>query len=240
MRHPALLLLPAALCLAAQDDLSAQLTRVQGLGSDTLRDLQARLALSGAPEAARVYHEAHVTYALVNQRRGADTKAAEAQVERALKALGGRKDADALALQGALVTQKMSFSPASAMTLAPRASGLYEAALKAEPANPRALLLHGIYVLHTPAFFGGGAERALPLLEGAVKAATAEASTPAPDPWAPRWGRIEALAWLAIAQAQARQGAEAEATLAAARNLDPTHGLLRYATSRVASVKAKG
>lgn len=235
MRTASPFLLPAVLALSAQEDLPAQLARAQALSQDGLRDLQARVAASDAPGEAKAYHDAYLAYALGNHLQGKDPKAASALVARALKGLEGRKDAEALALMGALVTQQLSLDPSQAMVLFPKATGLYDAALAASPTHPRALLLKGIYVLHTPPFAGGGADRALPLLEGARKAAEAEA-TPK-DPWAPRWGRVEASAWLAVAQARAGKVPEAEATLASARALDATHGLLRYAAAQVASVR---
>lgn len=240
MRTLAFFLLPATLTLVAQDDLASALSRAQGLGVDALRDLQGRLAASEAAAEAKNYHEAYLAYALGNQIRGTDPKGAEAAVARALKSLTGRKDADALALQGALVTQLMSFQPAQAMTLFPKAEAAYQAALKTEPINPRALLLWGVYTLHKPAFVGGGADKALPLLEASVRAAETEAKSAPKDAWAPRWGRVEAHAWLAVAQAREGKKAEAEATLAAGRALDPGHGMLGYAAGQVAAAKPKG
>jgi len=79
-------------------------------------------------------------------------------------------------------------------------------------------------VLHMPAFVGGGAARAIPVLEAALAAAEKEAA-PA-DAWAPSWGRIESLSWLALAQAQAGQAAAARATVQRARALDPDNGFL--------------
>ncbi len=239
MRTLALLLFPAALSLSAQDDLATALSRAQGLRSDALRDLQGRLAASEAPEAAKVYHDAYLSYVLVNQSRGADAKGAEAMTDRALKTLTGRKDADALALQGALIAQQMSFNPSQAMTLFQKAETCHQASLKSEPNNPRALLLWGVYTLHKPAFVGGGADKALPLLDAALKAAEMEAKATPKEAWAPRWGRLEAHAWLAIAQARDGKKAEAEATLAAGRALDPTHGMLGYASGQVAAAKPK-
>lgn len=237
MRATAFFLLPAVLCLSAQEDLPAGLARAQGLRADALRDLQARLAASEAPAEAKAYHDAFLAYVLVNQIREADPRGAEAMVDRALKALEGRKDPEAQALHGALVAHKMSFHPDLAMTLFPKAEALHQASLKAAPANPRALLLWGVYTLHKPAFVGGGAAQALPLLEAARKAAEAEGMPK--DPWAPRWGRVEALAWLAIAQAREGKKTDAETTLAAARALDPAHGMLAYAARQVAAVKPK-
>ncbi|WP_367389804.1 hypothetical protein [Lewinella sp. LCG006] len=47
------------------------------------------------------------------------------------------------------------------------AHAAYAAAAQMDPENPRPLMLRGMLVLFTPEFFGGGAEKAMPLLQGA-------------------------------------------------------------------------
>jgi len=102
---------------------------------------------------------------------------------------------------------------------------LFAQALAQQPANPRILVAKGVHVLYTPAFYGGGPAAAMPILEAAAKAAAAE---PAPtDPWAPRWGRVESLGWLAYAQAEAGLRAEAKASVAQALALDPANGFIQ-------------
>ncbi len=212
--------------LLGQDDLPTRLARAQATRPDQLRDLQARLAASEASPEAKAYHASYLAYCMVNQIRGADPKGAEALLDRTMKELETRKDADSLALLGACIGLKLGFAPMSAMSLAPRASGLFEKALKLNPANPRALTMQGTHVLHTPAFFGGGAAKALPILEAAVKAADAE---PEPkDAWQPRWGKVESRAWLAKAQGDLGQLDHAKATLAQAKQLDPDNGFLAF------------
>jgi len=239
MRTLSFLFLPVALCLTAQDDLPLRLAKIQGMATDPLQDLQGRLAAAELPAEARAYHEAYLNYALVTRLREKDPKGAEALLDRTMKALEPRQDGESLALLGACIGLKLGFSPMSGMTLAPKASRLFEKATQASPASPRVRLFHGSHVLHTPAFFGGGPKKALPILEGAVQTAEAEAQKPPTDPWAPRWGRVEAYAWLAIAQASAGLQTEAETSLAKGRALDPEHGFLNYAVRRVAAAKAK-
>jgi tetratricopeptide (TPR) repeat protein len=231
-------IIPALICQGAfaQEDLPAQLAGAQGRSLDQLQDLQARLAASPATPEQKAYHEAYLAYCFVNQTRESDPRRAEALLDRTMKALESRRDPESMALLGACLGHKLGFAPMTAMELAPRALGLFAEAGQRAPGSPRVLLLHGVHILHTPAFYGGGAERALPLLLGAVRAATAE--VPAKDPWAPRWGNVESLAWLAMAQGELGQFTEAEATLAAARALDPAHGLLYYATKRVQACRA--
>jgi len=235
----ATLIVPAiiALSLQAQDDLTPKLARALGMSLDNVRDLQARLAAASATPEQKAYHEALLSYCTVTFTREKEPKQAEADLDRTMKVLETRKDADSMALLGACLGYKLGFSPMSGMSLAPKALGLFEDAEKLDPNNPRVLVFHGIHILHSPEFFDGGADKALPILENSVKAAEAEAAPK--DPWAPRWGKVESLGWLAIAQAEKGLFPQAEASLAKARTADATHGFISYAASRVAASKAK-
>lgn len=215
-----LLLLPVlTFSLSAQEaDLPTQLQRTQRSGTEALRGFQARLALDPAPAEQKAYFEALVGYTLATHLQTRDAKTAEALVDRTLKSLEGRKDAESLALMGACFGVKIGFSPMSGMTLAPKASGLFQQALKLSPGNPRVLFFQGLHVYHTPAFFGGGAEKAMPILEAAEKAAKDE--KPVQNAWAPRWGRAESLAWLALAQLDLQQVEAARQSLDAALAMD--------------------
>lgn len=46
---------------------------------------------------------------------------------------------------------------------------MFEKAKKLDPENPRSYLWHGVNLYNTPAFMGGGKEKALPLLERALE-----------------------------------------------------------------------
>jgi tetratricopeptide (TPR) repeat protein len=234
------LIVPAivALSLNAQEDLAPKLARAQGTGLEQLRDLQARLAAANATPEQKAYHEAFLTYCIVNQTSQKEPKQAEANLDRIIKVLETRKDAESMALLGGCIGVKLGFSPMSGMFLAPKALGLFEEAAKLSPNNPRVLVLQGVHILHTPSFFGGGAEKALPILESAVKAA--EAETTPKDPWAPRWGKVESYGWLAMAQAEKGMFPEAEANIAKAKAIDPTHGfILHFTEKRVQDLKNK-
>lgn len=221
MRH--LFLLPVlTLVLQAGESLPERLQKVQRISADSLRQLQAELALAEVPAEAKAYHEAHLAYHLAARRQAKEPKADLALVDRAIQILEPRKDAESRALLGACLGVKIGFSPMSGMTLAPKASALFEAALQASPGNPRVLMLQGVHVLNTPAFFGGGAKLALPILEAAVKAVEGE-KAPA-DAWAPAWGKAETLVWLAKAQRGVGQEAAATESLQRALVLDPTYG----------------
>jgi len=223
MRRAIPLILPA-LILPAQEA-PAGLDRIGRLDLEGLRQLQARLALAEAPAERRAYAEAHLAYQMAAILRDRDPKAAEALLDRTLKALQPRRDPDSLALRGACLGLKIGFQPAAAMGLSREAAGLFQEARAAAPSNPRVLLLHAVHVLHTPAFVGGGAKQALPLLEAAARAAQAEAAPS--DPWAPGWGRAESLAWLALAQQETGAAAAAKRSLEAALALDPAYGFAR-------------
>ncbi|WP_306590996.1 hypothetical protein [Geothrix sp. 21YS21S-4] len=223
MRH-ALAALPALVCAAQEADLPAQLARIEGLPTEQVRSLQAKLALDPAPAAKKAYHELHLAYVLASRTRQEDPKGSKELVERTLKAFEPSQDPECRALVGALLGLKISASPASAITLAPKAMGIFNDAAAKAPGSPRVALLRAVHLLHTPAFAGGGAKVALPLLEAAVALAEKE---PAPrDPWAPAWGRIESLGWLAFAQAQDGQVAAARGTANRALALDPGNGFV--------------
>ncbi|WP_306599977.1 hypothetical protein [Geothrix sp. 21YS21S-2] len=214
---------PALVLTLSAQDLPVRLQGAQRLPADAIRALQGELAASGQD---RPYWDACLAYALVSQLGAKEPKAMEALLDRTLKALEPRRDAESLALAGACLGLKLGFKPMLGMTLSPQASGLFTQALKAAPGNPRALLFQGIHALHTPAFAGGGPEKALPILEAAARAADGE-QAPA-DPWAPCWGRAESRAWLALALHKAGRAGEARANLDKALALDPAYGFARF------------
>lgn len=235
-----LLLLPVlAFTLSAQEaDLPTQLQRTQRLGTEALRRLQARLALDPAPTEQKAYFEALVGYTLASHLQKRDAKASEALLDRTLKGLEGCKDAESLALLGACFGLKIGFSPASGMTLAPKASGLFHQALKLSPGNPRVLFFQGLHVYHTPAFFGGGAEKALPILGAAVKAV--EDEKPAENAWVPRWGKAESLAWMALVQLDQQQAEAANQSLNAVLAVDGDYAFaVKVVKPRVDAALAK-
>ncbi len=235
MRHLALLSL-LTLSLAAQQGPSAPTAaaasaptlpqRTQAIprvGTETLQQLQGELALATDP--GKAYAESLLGYTLVSHTRAKDPKGAEALLDRTLAALKPRKDAESLALHAACLGLKMGFSPSSGMVLGPRASGFLEEARSLAPNSPRVLMFQGIHLLHMPAFFGGGAKVALPVLQAAVKAAEVEAAPT--DPWAPTWGRVESLAWLAMAEIDMGDLASARGHLDQALGLDPGYAFAR-------------
>lgn len=78
-----------------------------------------------------------------------------------------------------------------------QASAAIEAAIKANPNNPRAYALQGQYLMNVPEAFGGGKSVAKPILEKAV--ALFKSQQPA-FPFAPTWGQADAEKALAACQ----------------------------------------
>jgi tetratricopeptide (TPR) repeat protein len=232
-----ILVLPAVLCFAQEPGLPSQLARLQRLPTDELRALQARLAVDPAPAEKKAYHELHLAYALASRSTQEDPKGSKALVERSLKTFENTPDPESKALVAAFLGLKIGFSPMAAMTLSGKATRLFEEALAKQPASPRIALLQAVQLLHTPAFVGGGAKAALPLMEKAVKLAEQEAA-PA-DPWAPAWGHIESLGWLAYTQVEAGLLPEARATIAQVLALDPGNPFVTRMVQPRLQAKAK-
>lgn len=107
-------------------------------------------------------------------------------------------NAESHALMASVYGLQISQSRLRAAFLGTRAGRASARALELEPNNPRVLLLDGIGKLNTPRAFGGGEDRAEALLLRAVAAFRTE---PPGRPW-PRWGRIDAYAWLGQVAAQ--------------------------------------
>ena len=75
----------------------------------------------------------------------------------------------------------------------PKATELLTQAIKLDPNNPRAYLLLGQNLLYTPAMYGGGKEKAKPVLEKSVQ--LFETFKPATD-LDPAWGKNMAVSLL--------------------------------------------
>ena len=200
---------------------SAQANR---LPTDQVRTLQGKLALDPAPAEKKAYHELYLTYVLASRTAKTDARTSKALVEQGLKAFEASKDPEIQALVGGLIGLKIGFSPMSGITQGPRAVKLFDEALAQRPGNPRIAVLRAVHLLNTPAFVGGGIKVALPLMEEAVRFAEKEA--PSADPWAPSWGRLETLGWLAYAQVEAGQADAARATVDKVMALDPGNGFV--------------
>ena len=111
------------------------------------------------------------------------------------------------------------------MTLGRRASRASARALELAPGNPRVLLQDGVGKLHTPAMFGGGADRAEAMMLRAVAAFRTE---PRDRPW-PRWGLVDAYAWLGQINVERDDLAAARRYYEQALDLEPGFAWVRYA-----------
>ncbi len=90
-------------------------------------------------------------------------------------------------------------SPIKSPYYGPKATNLLEAAVKAEPSNPRASATLGSNLYYTPSMFGGGPDAARPHLERAIELFTEEAD--ADRELLPTWGAERAQTLLAEATA---------------------------------------
>jgi tetratricopeptide (TPR) repeat protein len=211
-----------ALSLFAQSDLPHRLQGAPRLPLKALQALREELAKS-SPDPRKPYWESLVDYHLVWKLRGKDPQGAKSRLEQAITRLEPLQDPEAKALQGGCLDLMIGFNRATAFTLAPRAARLILEAERDAPANPRVKVFWGIHCIHIPSLFGGGSARAFLALEAAIKAAETEAAQASGDPWLPRWGLIEAITWLAEAQAEAGKRVEARATVERALALDPDY-----------------
>ena len=151
------------------------------------------------------YTVAYVNWRLFVLPDGVPDDARDSLLEEAVELLqadlaADDRNAESHALLASVYGLQIGASPRRAAFLGMRASRSSARALELEPANPRALLLDGVGKLNTPRTFGGGEDRAEAQLRRAVAAFRTE---PPGRPW-PRWGRVDAYAWLG--QVLARRG----------------------------------
>lgn len=133
------------------------------------------------------------------------------------------KFGEVLAVKASLQALSLSFAPQAAMTLGPEMEENFARAKQLEPENPRVWLLHGVYLLHKPAAFGGGPERAQPVLEKAVALfAGAKATARGID-----WGRDDACLWLGRCLAQRGDWTGARNRFRDALAANPANGWVR-------------
>jgi hypothetical protein len=102
----------------------------------------------------------------------------------------GANEAEVVALQARIYQARISIDPASrSMQYGPKTMGMLFPAKAKAPENPRLLLLLAQMVERTPAGYGGGPDKALPLVRASLKAFENWSSE---DPFAPSWGEDEA------------------------------------------------
>jgi tetratricopeptide (TPR) repeat protein len=222
MRRVLPFLLPAlVLPLSAAEPLplAQRLQQVLRLPEADLARLQADLA-AASDRPAKAYWLALVAYARLGQTQ--DPARGAALLAEALACLEGRTDAESLALKGSLCGMAIGLHPEQAMELAPRALECFQRARQVDPGNPRVRFFEAVHQFHTPEAFGGGPGVALPLLAAALQQADRE--PPTADPWRPTWGKVECLAWLALAEAKTGDLDSARKHLVRCLRLDPGYG----------------
>jgi hypothetical protein len=101
-------------------------------------------------------------------------------------------------LRSMVATQQMLVNPASRfMTYGKDINGNIEKAIQQDPKNPRAYYMMGANVMGTPAAFGGGKDKAKPILQ---KSVDLYKNTKPASPLLPSWGQKQAEAMLAQCQ----------------------------------------
>lgn len=97
-----------------------------------------------------------------------ETSVGEAEKHHKLALDIAGENSELVALQGYIYQAYLWVNPMkNGQKYSGLAHGAFAKAAAMDPQNPRPLMLRGMMVLHTPKFFGGGAEHALPLLQGA-------------------------------------------------------------------------
>jgi len=205
-------------------------------------------ALSAAEPGVALLHDwvAAATWRALPFETSKDRKLAEKLGDDALDHLekslvANPKDAEALALKGALQGILIGLKPGAMMTLGPQSGANLARAQGLAPENPRVALLLGIGDLHKPAQFGGGADAALPSFRHAQELFAKEAVA---DSTAPDWGRDDAFLWEGRALMQKSDYAAARAAFAKALAANPANGwvksrLLPEAEQKLAAAKGK-
>ena len=103
-------------------------------------------------------------------------------------------NSEILTLRASYYQAMLNLKPMRAPYYGPKAGNLLEAAVKADPTNPRAASLMGQNLYYTPSMFGGGADKARPHMAKAVELFDAEAADAGRDPMLPTWGAARAKA----------------------------------------------
>ena len=105
------------------------------------------------------------------------------------KAEAIEQNSEIYALLNMAATQQMVVDPQNRwMTYGQEAATALEKGMALDPKNPRLYYLQGMSVFNTPEQYGGGKEKAKPILQKAVDLYNAEQ----PKPLYPKWGKEQA------------------------------------------------
>ena len=209
-----------AYVLGDASEMRAVRTALQELLGEDLVDDQRSIAR---------YTVAYLNWRLSVLADGVPDDEQDALLEEAVELLGEEladndANAEAHALLASVYGLQIGRSPLKGAFLGMRAARASARAMDLEPQNPRVLLLAGIGKLHTPRMFGGGEDRAEALLNRAVAAFRTE---PSERPW-PRWGRIDAYAWLGQVAARRGDPDAARRYYRQALEIEPQFGWVRW------------
>lgn len=111
-----------------------------------------------------------------------------------------------------------------------------ETAKKLDPTNPRFYLVKGIATFYTPAAFGGGVDKAQPMIEKSVELFNLIKNT---DETLPDWGNGGAYGYLALCQLDGDKIADAKASLDKGLALEPNSKFLTVYVQKEYNDKAK-
>ena len=186
--------------------------------------------LAAEPEAAALHYWVAVTdWRVVPMIAGKNRDSAKrycgeglAQCDAALKA--DPRMAEALAVKAGLQGLAINFNGAAAISLGPALGANMGRAIEMAPSNPRIRLLDGINTLHMPAFFGGGADKALEKFKQAQALFAAESVA---DSTAPDWGRDDAFLWAGRCAMTLKDYAAARDYFQHALDSNPDNGWVR-------------
>lgn len=126
-------------------------------------------------------------------------------------------DVESLVLLSSVLGLRADAGFLTRMRLGRRAHASLDRALELSPDHPRALVQRGILLFHTPAAFGGGPDRAIPILE---RARTRLAAPDGDESW-PSWGGFDAAIWLGQSLAAGGRSHEARAVYLEALEQEP-------------------
>jgi len=172
--------------------LQVQLTAAKN--AKTVEDLQVvtsaleRIALSNPAEWLPAYHAAYYNSQVFWRAEKNDCDTCLEQMDKFLTTAEKLdNNSEVLTLRANYYQAKLQGSPMMAPYYGPKAGNILQVAINVDPNNPRAYLLMGQNLFHTPAMFGGGAEKAKPFLKKA-KALFEKIDTTTPSTQ-PSWGK---------------------------------------------------
>jgi len=126
---------------------------------------------------------------------------AEGELEKALAI--NPDEPELIILQAFILQARIQVNPATrGMSYSSKAVSLLDKALKADPGNPRAVMLKAYNIYYTPALLKGGASNALPVF---IKARKMFASYVPDSQISPQWGEKETLNMINICEKEISQ-----------------------------------